>query len=121
MGNREIFRCPSEISESLDPMGEACPNWTYVYCTDRCSMDRGPRRAAAFGDPSSVWLACDIQGPAWGANHTPRTWAELYYVNVLYLDGHTRGLLRHTPGTPGLTYDDPEDKEGPHEPPRRRH
>ena len=106
LGNREIFRCPSEFSAYLE--STECPNWTYVYCTGRCSIDIGPRNSESYGEPSGVWLACDIQGPVWGANHTPRAWAELYYVNVVYLDGHTRGLLRYKPGTPGQVYTDPE-------------
>ncbi len=105
VGNRAIFRCPSEISEAI--YSTECPNWTYVYCTGRCDINVGPPRAVDYGDPSRVWLACDIQGPGWGANHTPRTWADLFYVNVLYLDGHVRGVLRHVPGTPGQTYTDP--------------
>jgi prepilin-type N-terminal cleavage/methylation domain-containing protein/prepilin-type processing-associated H-X9-DG protein len=111
-GTSEIFTCPSEISDSLEPMGDDCPNWTYVYCTDRCSIDLGPPSSADYGDASSVWLACDMQGPFWGGNHTPRPWADLFYVNVVYLDGHCRGVLRHTPGTPGQTYTDPG--EPPH-------
>jgi len=113
IGNREIFRCPSEISESID--STECPNWTYIYCTNRCSIDIGPRSSESYGDPTGVWLACDMQGPAWGGNHTPRAWAELYYVNVVYLDGHTRGLLRYRPGTPGQVYIDPE-RQPPHGP-----
>jgi len=113
IGNRDIFRCPSEISEAID--STECPNWTYIYCTDRCSIDIGPRSSESYGDPSGVWLACDMQGPAWGGNHTPRAWAELYYVNVVYLDGHTRGLLRYRPGTPGQVYIDPE-RQPPHGP-----
>ena len=113
LGNRQIFRCPSEFSETLESTD--CPNWTYVYCTERCRIDIGPPTSESYGDPSGVWLACDIQGPFWGANHTPRAWAELYYVNVLYLDGHTRGLLRYKPGTPGQVYTDPE-KPPPHGP-----
>ncbi len=113
IGNREIFRCPSEISETIE--STECPNWSYIYCTNRCSIDIGPRSSESYGDPSGVWLACDMQGPAWGGNHTPRAWAELYYVNVVYLDGHTRGLLRHKPGTPGQVYIDPE-RQPPHGP-----
>jgi prepilin-type N-terminal cleavage/methylation domain-containing protein/prepilin-type processing-associated H-X9-DG protein len=105
-GSREIFMCPSEVRESLEPMGADCPNWTYVYCTRDVDVTRGPRTAADYGDPSRVWLACDIQGPAWGGNHTPRYWAQLFYINVLYLDGHVRGLLQSAPGTPGFSYDD---------------
>jgi len=111
VGNRDIYRCPSEISESID--SPECPNWSYIYCTNRCNADLGPRTCPDYGDPSSVWLACDMQGPAWGANHTPRAWAELYYVNVVYLDGHTRGVLRFKPGTPGQVYTDPENQPRP--------
>ncbi len=106
IGSREVFMCPSEIRETLEPMGSDCPNWGYAYCANDVDINWGPRRAVDYGDPSRVWLACDMQGPAWGANHTPRPWAELFYINVLYLDGHVRGVLQHTPGHPEFSYDD---------------
>jgi hypothetical protein len=67
---------------------------------------KGPRRAVDYGDPSRVWPVCDMQGAAWGANHAPRVWAELFYISVLYMDGHVRGVLQHAPGHPEFSYDD---------------
>lgn len=38
-------------------------------------------------------MGCDMYGSAWDSNHTPRPPGELFFLNVLYLDGHVRGLL----------------------------
>jgi len=104
--DRGVFVCPSEARQSFDRPDENCLNWTYAYCAPDVDVTRGPLRAVDCGDPSRIWLACDIQGPGWGSNHTRRPYVALTYINVLYLDGHVRGMLKQLPGTPGFSYDD---------------
>lgn len=103
--DRGIFVCPSEARQNFDPQNN-CLNWTYVYCAPDVDVTRGRLRAVDYGDPSRIWLACDFQGIGWGSNHTPRSYVNMTYINVLYLDGHVRGMLKQLPGTPGFSYDD---------------
>jgi prepilin-type N-terminal cleavage/methylation domain-containing protein/prepilin-type processing-associated H-X9-DG protein len=103
-GDRSIFRCPSYAPSE---MYDKCVREQYVYTAAGCSINWGHREDPHYGDPSRAWLACDVRGEVWGTNHTFRNWAELYYVNVLYLDGHVRGQLKARPGTPGPTWSDP--------------
>ena len=116
VGNREIFRCPSYAPPEA-PWDE-CPRWGYVYLADGDHIDWGPRADPNYGDPARVWLGCDVRGSGWGTNHTCRNWAEVFYINVLYLDGHVLGQLKPAPGTPGPTWSDPTngDLHGPHGP-----
>ena len=104
--DRGVFVCPSEARQSFDRPYDNCINWTYAYCAPDVDVTRGPLRAVDYGDPSRIWLACDIQGPGWGSNHTRRAYVALSYINVLYLDGHVRGMLKQLAGTPGFSYDD---------------
>jgi len=115
--HREIFRCPSYVSPG--PPGDIwnrCPRWSYTYLASGARIDRGAPRDPNYGDTSRAWLACDVRG-SWGTNHTCRNWAEVFYVNVLYMDGHVRGQLKPVPGTPGPTWSDPIDDthHGPHD------
>jgi prepilin-type N-terminal cleavage/methylation domain-containing protein len=109
VADRRIFVCPSEWMRSRRP---ACANWTYGYCAPGARIDLGPKDAPDYGDPSRVWLACDMWGSSWGCNHTPRSWAGAFYLNVVYLDGHTRGV--RVPGTLDFAWHDPDSHHGPH-------
>jgi prepilin-type N-terminal cleavage/methylation domain-containing protein/prepilin-type processing-associated H-X9-DG protein len=95
-----IFTCPSA---PLLPPEEKCAAWTYVMVANCVDINQGQRDDPYYGDPSRLWLASDIQGD-WGSNHTHRAWAKLRYLNVLYLDGHCRGLVRARPGETGGWY-----------------
>ena len=113
VGDRSIFRCPSYVpSDAYDE----CVRPQYVYTAPGCNINWGHRDDPHYGDPSHAWLACDVRGEVWGTNHTFRNWAEVYYVNVLYMDGHVSGQLKAAPGTPGPTWNDPID-----DPPHGRH
>jgi len=106
-GDRRIFVCPSENREAYEGH-EGCANWTYVYCAPASNISYGPATSPDCGDPAAVWLAADIQGTAWGGNHTPRAWAHLFYINVLYLDAHVKGRLQPAPlGQEGFWSDHP--------------
>ena len=100
LGNREVFTCPSENREKykVGRDDSECPNWTYAYCAENSNISLGPRTAPDYGDPSKVWLVCDIYGPAWGTNHTARLGVSIAYINVTYLDGHSRGVTRPPSG-----------------------
>ena len=115
-GDRGIFRCPSENRERYLEYGD-CPNWTYAYCAENANISLGPRDAPDYGDPSRVWLVCDIQGPGWGSNHTARPWTRICYINVGYLDGHVRAAFKPAPttGEQGFYSDDrhPKPPYGP--------
>jgi prepilin-type N-terminal cleavage/methylation domain-containing protein/prepilin-type processing-associated H-X9-DG protein len=109
-GNREIFQCPSFAPSDFF---DTCVRPQYVYAAAASNIDRGNHEDPHYGDPSRAWLACDVRGEVWGTNHTFRNWAEVFYVNVLYMDGHVRGQLKPAPGTPGPTWSDPlEDRPG---------
>jgi prepilin-type processing-associated H-X9-DG protein len=112
-GNREIFRCPSHVA--LDPPWDECPRWSYAYLAEGAHIDRGGRLDLHYGDTSRAWMVCDGRGD-WGTNHTCRNWAELFYINVLYMDGHVRGQLKPRPGTPGPTWSDPAEGRPPRYP-----
>jgi prepilin-type N-terminal cleavage/methylation domain-containing protein/prepilin-type processing-associated H-X9-DG protein len=103
VAHEEVFVCPSHAPR---PASEDCFGWSYVLVPNCVSIDRGQRDDPYYGDPSHLWLACDVQGQTWGSNHTHRAWAELRYLNVLYLDGHCRGMVRATPGMAGSAYSD---------------
>jgi prepilin-type N-terminal cleavage/methylation domain-containing protein/prepilin-type processing-associated H-X9-DG protein len=103
VGSREIFVCPS--SNRL-PDDEECFSWTYMLIPNCVDINRGQRDDTYYGDPSRLWLACDVQGTGWGSNHTRRNWAELRYLNVVYLDGHCEGVLRGDPAVSGGSYSD---------------
>jgi prepilin-type processing-associated H-X9-DG protein len=103
ISNEECFVCPSF---ALDSPESECFSWTYVLVPNCVSIDRGQRDDPYYGDPSRVWLAADVQGSSWGSNHTHRAWAEMRYLNALYLDGHCRGVLRATPGSGANAYSD---------------
>ncbi len=109
-GSREIFRCPS-YAPSVDY--PECVRWSYVYIAEGDDINWGRRDDPNYGDPSLSWLACDLRGTAWGTNHTFRNWAELFYINVLYLDGHVRGQLKPEPWAPGYTWSDEPARERP--------
>ena len=102
-GSREIFRCPSYAPSDDYP---DCVRWGYVYLAEGSDINRGHPEDVNYGYPSHAWLACDVRGTAWGTNHTFRNWAELFYINVLYLDGHVRGQLKPEPWAPGHTWSD---------------
>ena len=108
-GDRRIFVCPSEDREGIGRPD--CANWSYGYCAPRSNLNTGPRTAPDYGDPARVWLGCDMWGSAWGCNHTRRTWATVFYLNVLYLDGHVRGI--NSPGLPDFTWSDPDSTRPP--------
>jgi prepilin-type processing-associated H-X9-DG protein len=114
VGNREIFRCPSYAAP--EPPWDECPRWSYAYMAEGAHIDWGRRSDPNFGDISRAWMACDVRGSGWGTNHTCRNWAEVFYVNVLYMDGHVRGQLKPAPGTPGPTWSDPIEDTPPHGP-----
>jgi prepilin-type N-terminal cleavage/methylation domain-containing protein/prepilin-type processing-associated H-X9-DG protein len=112
-GHREVFRCPSYVPPG--PPGDiwnTCPRWSYGYMAAGAHIDWGPRTDPNYGDTSKAWMACDVRG-TWGTNHTCRNWAEVFYVNVLYMDGHVRGQLKARPGTPGPTWSDPVEDRPP--------
>jgi prepilin-type N-terminal cleavage/methylation domain-containing protein/prepilin-type processing-associated H-X9-DG protein len=103
VGSREIFRCPSYVPSDEYP---ECVRWGYAYMAEGCDINWGSPDDVNYGYPSQAWLACDVRGRAWGTNHTFRNWAELFYINVLYLDGHVRGQLKPEPWAPGHTWSD---------------
>jgi prepilin-type processing-associated H-X9-DG protein len=105
----DTFVCPSHAPR---PAPEDCFGWSYVLVPNCVSIDRGQRDDPYYGRPSRLWLAADAQGQTWGSNHTHRDWAELRYLNVLYLDGHCRGVLRAIPGSSGSAYSDDLNAEG---------
>ena len=105
-GTDEIFVCPSYVPR---PVEEECFAWSYVLVPNCVSIDRGQSDDPYCGDPTHLWLAADVQGSTWGSNHTQRSWAELRYLNVVYLDGHSRGVVRHCPEATGTAYSDVPD------------
>jgi len=108
VADREIFVCPSHAPRPAD---EDCFGWSYILVPNCVSIDRGQRDDPYYGDPSHLWLAADVQGRDWGSNHTHRSWAEVRYLNVVYLDGHCRGVLRHIPSPDTNAYSDAPDLE----------
>jgi prepilin-type N-terminal cleavage/methylation domain-containing protein/prepilin-type processing-associated H-X9-DG protein len=116
-GSREIFRCPSYAPS---PDYDECVRWSYVYIAEGDDLSWGRWDDPNYGDPSRAWLACDVRGTSWGTNHTFRNWAELFYINVLYMDGHVRGQLKPEPWAPGPTWSDEPARERPMPQPYRR-
>ncbi len=103
-GSREIFYCPSFAPSAELP---ECARRGYVYDAPGCHIDWGNPDDPYYGDPSRAWMGCDVRGESWGTNHTFRNWAEVFYVNVLYMDGHVRGQLKPSPHSPGPAWHDP--------------
>lgn len=109
-GSSEIFWCPSYAPSDERP---DCVRASYVYMAEGCDINLGAPDAVNYGYPSLAWLACDVRGTLWGTNHTFRNWAELFYINVLYMDGHVRGQLKPEPWAPGHTWSDEPARERP--------
>ena len=86
LGSRDVTRCPSV----KDPDDECFAPYYQVFFSS-VRIDWGPRRGPAKGDVSATPFVADVYGTAWGSNHTPDPRWHVYFVNVLYLDGHTRG------------------------------